>query len=119
MEPTMGGKWLGLLKEIAARVTRVALVFNPVTAPFAEQYVVRSCQRKPWRTATKLSGMYHPRGQIFFGMRLPLLLQRRKAKAAFAKIRSWRPERIVLSHGRCFESHDDEVIRRIFGAPAA
>lgn len=35
----MGGKWLGLLKEIAARVTRVALVFNPVTAPFAEQYV--------------------------------------------------------------------------------
>src|SRR5215475_4660970 len=36
---------------------------------------------KPWRTATKLSGMYHPRGQIFFGMRLPLLLQRRKAKA--------------------------------------
>jgi hypothetical protein len=70
---------------------------------------------EPWRTATKLSGMYHPRGQIFFGMRLPLLLQRRKAKAAFAKIRSWRPERIVLSHGRCFESHGAEVIRRIFG----
>ncbi len=21
---------------------------------------------EPWRTATKLSGMYHPRGQIFF-----------------------------------------------------
>jgi hypothetical protein len=73
---------------------------------------------EPWRTATKLSGMYHPRGQIFFGMRLPLLLQQREAKAAFAKIHSWRPERIVLSHGRCFESHGDEVIRRIFGAPA-
>ncbi|WP_225160456.1 DUF4336 domain-containing protein [Bradyrhizobium sp. BRP56] len=28
---------------------------------------------EPWRTATRLSGMYHPRGQIFFGMRLPLL----------------------------------------------
>jgi Domain of unknown function (DUF4336) len=73
---------------------------------------------EPWRTATKLSGMYHPRGQIFFGMRLPLLLQQREAKAAFAKIHSWRPERIMLSHGRCFESHGDEVIRRIFGAPA-
>ncbi|WP_018234708.1 DUF4336 domain-containing protein [Ensifer sp. BR816] len=72
---------------------------------------------EPWRTATKLSGMYHPRGQIFFGMRLPLLLQRRRAEAAFAKIRSWRPERIVLSHGRCFESHCDDVIGRMFGGP--
>jgi hypothetical protein len=63
-------------------------------------------------------GMYYPRGQIFFGMWLPLLLQRRRAKAAFAKIHSWGPERIVLSHGRCFESHGNEVITRIFGVPA-
>jgi putative ABC transport system substrate-binding protein len=33
MEPTMGGKWLELLKEIEPRVTRVAIVFNPNTAP--------------------------------------------------------------------------------------
>jgi putative ABC transport system substrate-binding protein len=39
MEPTMAGKWLGLLKEIAPRVTRIALLFNPATAPYAEQYV--------------------------------------------------------------------------------
>lgn len=70
---------------------------------------------EPWRTATRLSGMYHPRGQIFFGMRLPLLLQRRRAKAAIAKVRSWRPEHIVLSHGRCFDTHADEVIGRVFG----
>jgi hypothetical protein len=35
---------------------------------------------EPGRTATKLSGLYHPHGGIFFGMRLPLLLQRRKAR---------------------------------------
>ena len=46
---------------------------------------------EPWRTATKLTGMYHPYGQIFFGMRLPLLLKRRKAKAALGKIHSWQP----------------------------
>src|SRR5262249_15897884 len=34
---------------------------------------------EPWRTATKFTGMYHPYGQIFFGMWLPLLLQRQKA----------------------------------------
>jgi hypothetical protein len=72
---------------------------------------------EPWRTATKLTGMYHPHGQIFFGMRLPLLLQRQKAKAALGKIHSWQPQHILLSHGRCFDAHADEVIRRIFGEP--
>jgi putative tryptophan/tyrosine transport system substrate-binding protein len=31
-EPAVGGKWLGLLKEIAPRIARVALLFNPATA---------------------------------------------------------------------------------------
>ena len=30
-EPTIGGKWLGTLKEIAPRVTRVGLIYNPQT----------------------------------------------------------------------------------------
>ncbi|MFZ2079741.1 MAG: ABC transporter substrate-binding protein, partial [Xanthobacteraceae bacterium] len=31
-EPSMGGKWLELLKQIAPGVTRVALLFNPATS---------------------------------------------------------------------------------------
>jgi putative ABC transport system substrate-binding protein len=31
----MMGKWLQLLKEVAPRLTRVAVIFNPDTAPFA------------------------------------------------------------------------------------
>ena len=38
-EQTMAGKWLELLKEIAPRVNRVALLFNPATATFAEIYL--------------------------------------------------------------------------------
>jgi hypothetical protein len=72
---------------------------------------------EPWRTATKLSGVCYPHGRIFFGMRLPLLLQPRKTAAAFEKINSWQPDRIVLSRGRCFESGGSEVIGRIFGKP--
>ena len=69
---------------------------------------------EPWRTATKLSGMYYPHGQIFFGMRVPLLLQRSKAKAAFQRIQSWRAQRIILSHGRCFEGDGAaEATRRL------
>ena len=35
----MAGKWLELLKEVAPRVNRVVLLFNPATAPYAEYYL--------------------------------------------------------------------------------
>jgi ABC-type uncharacterized transport system substrate-binding protein len=35
----MAGKWLELLKEIAPRVARVGLLFNPATATYAEYYL--------------------------------------------------------------------------------
>jgi putative tryptophan/tyrosine transport system substrate-binding protein len=38
-EPSMGGKWVGLLKEIAPHVTRIALMSNPETAPQARAYL--------------------------------------------------------------------------------
>jgi putative ABC transport system substrate-binding protein len=37
-EFSIGTKWLETLKEMAPRVTRVALVFNPQTAPFADLF---------------------------------------------------------------------------------
>ena len=45
MEPTMAGKWMELLKEIAPNVDRVALLFNPATAPYAEYWL------NPFKTA--------------------------------------------------------------------
>lgn len=39
IEPSIAGKWLELLREIAPRVARVALLFSPLTATFAEVYV--------------------------------------------------------------------------------
>ena len=39
IEPTMAGKWLELLREVAPHVTRVAFLFNPTTAPYARYYL--------------------------------------------------------------------------------
>jgi len=39
MEPTISGKWVELLKEIAPRVNRAAFLFNPATAPYVDYYL--------------------------------------------------------------------------------
>jgi putative ABC transport system substrate-binding protein len=39
MEPTFVSKWLELLKEVAPRVNRVAILFNPITATYAEYFL--------------------------------------------------------------------------------
>jgi putative tryptophan/tyrosine transport system substrate-binding protein len=39
LEASMGGKWLQLLKDVSPDVARVAFVFNPKTAPYAESFV--------------------------------------------------------------------------------
>jgi putative tryptophan/tyrosine transport system substrate-binding protein len=44
-EPTQAGKWVELLKEIAPRITRIAVLFNPAMAPFAEFWL------KPFKAA--------------------------------------------------------------------
>jgi ABC-type uncharacterized transport system substrate-binding protein len=38
-EPTMAGKWLELLKEIAPRVVRIAMLFNPLSATYADYWL--------------------------------------------------------------------------------
>ena len=45
MEPTIAGKWLELLKEIAPRVNRAAFLFNPATTPYRDIYL------KPFKAA--------------------------------------------------------------------
>ena len=38
-EATVTGKWLEFLKEIAPGTARAAILFNPITAPYAEYFL--------------------------------------------------------------------------------
>jgi ABC-type uncharacterized transport system substrate-binding protein len=39
VEPSIGGKWVELLKQLAPHVARVGLIFNPTTAPYAPPFL--------------------------------------------------------------------------------
>src|SRR6516225_7343672 len=51
---TLGGKWVGLLKEIAPRTLRVALLFNPATA-VPLQYSLPSIQAAAFSLAVQVN----------------------------------------------------------------
>lgn len=39
LEPSMAGKWIELLRQVAPQLARVAVPFNPVSAPYADLYL--------------------------------------------------------------------------------
>jgi ABC-type uncharacterized transport system substrate-binding protein len=51
MEPSIAGKWLELLKEIAPRISRAAFLFNPATTPYRDIYL------KSFKVASDLFGV--------------------------------------------------------------
>src|SRR5262245_51283786 len=66
IEGPLGGKWVELLKEVAPRVARVTLLFNPAMATFVEDYL------SPFKAAAASLGMeaivapIHDRSELEF-----------------------------------------------------
>jgi putative ABC transport system substrate-binding protein len=54
IEFAMIGKWSGMLKDISPDLSRVALMFNPDTAPYYDVYL-RSFERMPWSIPVAVS----------------------------------------------------------------
>ena len=54
IEFAMIGKWLQILKEMAPAIARVAIMFNPQTAPYYDGYL-RSFETMPRSTAVELT----------------------------------------------------------------
>jgi putative ABC transport system substrate-binding protein len=54
-EHSLAGKWLTLLKDMSPALKRVAVLFNPQTAPYASFYI-RSAQEVSERLGVSVSG---------------------------------------------------------------
>jgi len=64
------------------------------------------------RWLTRLGGVQHPNGSMPRDMRPSF--DRATLKAAVETMIGWRPERVILAHGRCYETGGTDELRRAF-----
>jgi putative ABC transport system substrate-binding protein len=57
IEPEIVGKWINLLNDVKPNLSRVALMFNPDTAPYYDGYL-RSFEALPQQTAVKIEAVH-------------------------------------------------------------
>ncbi len=69
---------------------------------------------QPYRLIARLFGVSSPSSGMPVDLRLAFWPSRRKVRPAVESILSWQPERIILSHGRCFEANGSKEVERVF-----
>lgn len=71
---------------------------------------------RPWlyRQALRLAGAADPDGKAPIDMQLTFLRHRKTLRQAVERMISWAPERIVISHGRWYETDGTSELRRAF-----
>jgi hypothetical protein len=67
------------------------------------------------RLILTLGGATGPKGGPSIEIRLAMMRHRKRVQQAVRTMIAWRPERIVLSHGKCFEGDATNEITRAFG----
>jgi putative ABC transport system substrate-binding protein len=64
LEPSIGGKWLELLKEIAPHVTHVAVMFNPASGAIAPQFIYAAQAAAPKFSLDVVEARVHDPAEI-------------------------------------------------------
>jgi hypothetical protein len=71
-------------------------------------------RNRPLRWIIKASGAADPDGKAPIDMQLSFIWHRRAVRSAASRMIAWRPEQIVLAHGRCYDKHAVAALRRAF-----
>jgi len=67
-----------------------------------------------YRLFARLMGICSPGGGLSPDLRFAFWPKKRAVRGAYEQVLSWRPERVILSHGRCFDANGGIVIRHAF-----
>ncbi len=62
----------------------------------------------------RLSGVSDPDGKMPLDARLTFLGHKEEARASFRRMLAWRPEKVIMAHGRWYDRNGTEELRRAF-----
>lgn len=66
------------------------------------------------RLILKVGGSIGPAGTTSIDIRLPAWRQRKRLRAVLEQLLAWAPQRIILSHGKCYDADIEAELRRAF-----
>ena len=66
------------------------------------------------RSLIRMAGAADPDGKAPIDMRLSFLGHRGEVRKSARRMLAWAPERIILAHGRCYETNGVAELRRAF-----
>ncbi|MBI1262786.1 MAG: DUF4336 domain-containing protein [Rhizobiales bacterium] len=86
-----------------------------VLADLIENFEASKTPSLVWRFLCRISGVAAPHGSMPRDLRATFAGHHGDVKQAVEKMLSWKPARIILSHGQWYPDHAAEELRRAFG----
>ncbi len=116
-----GYPWDGPIATLpihGAYMTEVEFFHHPsrtlILTDLIENFEIPKLPTRWLRWLVRLGGVAHPHGGMPFDMRLTVWRQRRQLRDAIRQMIAWQPERVVLAHGKWFDTDGAAELRRAF-----
>ena len=113
--------WAGQIEQMiveGSKVHREAVFFHEASGTLILTDLIENFEpgKLAWwmRPIVRLAGISDPDGQMPRDMRMTFRVHKDQLKAAVERMIGWAPERVILAHGRWYESGGVEELRRAF-----
>lgn len=125
LDETLGDRapdaWEGAFDQCVARggvLTEVDFLHRAsrtlIITDLIENFEPQRVRNPLLRWLIGMAGAADPDGKAPIDMRLSFLGHRRELRRSAERMLAWAPERIILSHGRCYEANGSAELRRAF-----
>lgn len=122
LENKSPAEWSNDIDQLIFRGSRVIeeVVFfhNPsktlILTDLIENFELERTPSRLWRSTYKLAGIADPDGKTPIDMRLTFLGQKEKARQCYLRMLKWKPEKVILAHGRWYNKNGTQELERAF-----
>ncbi len=118
---TLPPEWSGQIDQLhfqGSRMIEEVVFFHRATATVILADLIENFEAdkltRGMRWIARLGGVLDPDGKAPLDMRLTFIGRKRIARECFERIMAWRPQRVILAHGRCYLADSEAQLRRAF-----